>query len=121
MSRGAACGPPFGMGWDVESSCGPGMWFPLCFGSSLGLGCVTGQSRVNIVHMYEYCQGVRVTPYGRAVRESPYGGPARRRVRLQEGWFPASAGMTDKGAGMGGGDALPWLPLGMDSGSRRPE
>ena len=29
--------------------------------------------------------------------------------------------MTDKGAGMGGGDALPWLPLGMDSGSRRPE
>ena len=37
------------------------MVFPLCFGSSLGLGCVTGQSGVNIVHMYKYGQGVRVT------------------------------------------------------------
>ena len=36
MSRGAACGPPFGMGWDVESSCGPGLGFPLGCGSSLG-------------------------------------------------------------------------------------
>ena len=27
-----------GMGLGVESSCGPELWFPLCFGSSLGLG-----------------------------------------------------------------------------------
>ena len=38
-----------GMGLDVESS-GAGDGFPLGCGSSLGLGCVTGQSRVNIVH-----------------------------------------------------------------------
>ena len=36
MSRGAACGPPFGMGLDVESSGGPGIGFPLCLGSSFG-------------------------------------------------------------------------------------
>ena len=57
MSRGAACGPPFGMGWDVESSCGPGMGFPLGCGSSLGLGCVTGLSGVNIVHVYNMVKG----------------------------------------------------------------
>ena len=35
---------------------------------------------------------------------SPWGGvPARRGVRLQEGWLPASAGMTDgEGEGVGG-------------------
>ena len=37
------------------------MWFPLGCGSSLALGCVTGQSWVNIVHVYKYGQGVRVT------------------------------------------------------------
>ena len=39
MSRGAACGPSFGMGLDVESSRGPGMGFPLGFGTSLDLVC----------------------------------------------------------------------------------
>ena len=52
--------PLGGMGLDVESS-GPGMWFPLCCGSSLGLGWVTGQSRVNIVQVFCLGQGVRVT------------------------------------------------------------
>ena len=41
MSRGAACGPPFGMGWDVESSgAGDGLppvfWFLLGFRVSDG-------------------------------------------------------------------------------------
>ena len=63
MSRGAACGPPFGMGWDVESSCGPGMVFPLGCGSSLALGCVTGQSEGRIVQAFTFGQGGGVTFY----------------------------------------------------------
>ena len=50
-----------GMGWDVESSVGRGWASPWVVGSSLGLGWVTGQSWVNIVHVYKYGQGVRVT------------------------------------------------------------
>ena len=37
-----ASGSVLGMGWDVESSCGPGMVFPLGCGSSLGLGVSDG-------------------------------------------------------------------------------
>ena len=61
MSRGAACGPPFGMSWDVESSCGPGLGFPLGCGSSLGLGCMTGQSWGIIVQAFQLGQGGDVT------------------------------------------------------------
>ena len=49
----------FGMGWDVESS-GAGDVVPPVFGSSLGLGCVTGQSWGIIVHTFQLRQGVRV-------------------------------------------------------------
>ena len=50
------------LGWaETLSPRGPGLVFPLGFGSSLGLGCVTGLSRVNIVHVYKSGQGVRVT------------------------------------------------------------
>ena len=80
------------------------MWFPLGFGTSLGLGCMTGLSGVNIVHVFCFGQGVRVTFYARGgSRTAPTGkgGPARRGLRLQEGWLPASAGMTD-GEGVGG-------------------
>ena len=41
MSRGAACGPPFGMGWDVESS-GAGDGFPPVLWFLLGLGVSDG-------------------------------------------------------------------------------
>ena len=51
MSRERRVGRSSGMGLDVESS-GLGMVFPLGFGSSLGLGCVTGQSRVIIVQVF---------------------------------------------------------------------
>ena len=96
---------------------GPGLGFPLGCGSSLGLGWVMGQSGVNIVHMYGLSQGVRVTFGGRghpthSVLETlrlrsgrtefpaPWGWiPARWGMRLQEGWVPASAGMTDGGGG----------------------
>ena len=51
------------LGWaGTLSPRGPGMGFPLCCGSSLALGCVTGQSGVIIGHMYEYrVKGVDVT------------------------------------------------------------
>ena len=58
MSRGTACGPPFGMGLDVESS-GAG-WVSLVFGSSLRWLRVVVGSRpgYNIEHMYFYVKGV---------------------------------------------------------------
>ena len=128
MSRGAACGPPFGMGLDVESSGAgdelpPGLWF------LLGFRCVTGQSGVNIVHMFCFGQGVRVTfccrwldaakadgefsqRLGRFANR-PYGGGESRLgggVRLQEGWIPASAGKTDGGWRCGAVPARPFDP-----------
>ena len=61
------------LGWaGTLSPRGPGMGFPLCLGSSLGLGCMTGQSRVNIVHVFCLGQGVRVTFGGRGHRPIPF-------------------------------------------------
>ena len=48
------------------------MGFPLGFGSSLGLGCVTGQSGGRIVHMYASRQGVRVTRLSEPTAPSPF-------------------------------------------------
>ena len=70
MSRGAACGPPFGMGWDVESS-GAGDGFPPGLWFLLGLGVVTGLSGVNIVHVCACRQGVVVTRLGESSTPSP--------------------------------------------------
>ena len=53
------------LGWaGTLSPRGPGMVFPLCCGSSLGLGWVTGQSGVIIVQVFTFGQGVGVT-FGR--------------------------------------------------------
>ena len=60
MSRGAACGPPFGMGWDVESSGGP-VVFPGCWVLLWGIGVVTGLSGVNIARVFALGLGVGVT------------------------------------------------------------
>ena len=86
----------------------------------LGLGCVTGQSGLNIVHMFCLGQGGGVTfcwtwldaaeADGEFSRRSgqfanrPYGGGGSRLgggVRLREGWVPASAGMTGRVGGWG--------------------
>ena len=50
------------LGWaGTLSPRGPGMGFPLCLGSSLGLGWVTGQSWGRIVQAFQFGQGVDVT------------------------------------------------------------
>ena len=128
MSRGAARGPPFGMGLDVESS-RPGLWFPLGFGSSFGFRVSDGPVGVNIVQVFCFGQGVRVIFGGHGLMQqrrmvSFRGGQGGSRtattgegspgsaggVRLQEGWIPASAGKTDGGWQCGAAPARPFDP-----------
>ena len=73
MSLGAACGPSFGMGWDVESS-GAGDGFPPGFWFLLGFRVGDGPVVVNIVHVFCFGQGVRVTQRARGgSRTAPTG------------------------------------------------
>ena len=101
MSRGAACGPPFGMGWDVESS-GAGDGFPPVFRFLLGFRWVTGQSRARIVQAFTFGQGVRVTFVGRGHRPIPFLRPfdfAQGERNSPPGvWVPAYTGKTEEGA-----------------------
>ena len=82
------------------------MGFPLGCGSSLALGCVTGQSRVNIVHVFCFGQGVRVTFGGGWVGRKGAGHPLPLdpstvlRVSgptLGDGFRLSGAGMTGGG------------------------
>ena len=125
MSRRAACGPPFGMGLDVESSGAgaglpPGLWyllgFRVCDGPVEGKysTCVPIASRGSC-HIWgtwldaEEADGEFSRRSGRFVNRLYGGGDGFRLgrsrlgggVRLQEGWIPASAGKTD-GGGVGG-------------------
>ena len=70
LAVGRRVGRP--LGWaGTLSPRGPGMVFPLGCSSSLALGCVTGQSWVNIVQMFCFDQGVRVT-FGREHHPIPF-------------------------------------------------
>ena len=54
------------------------MGFPLGYGSSFRwLGCVTGLSGVNIVHLYVYCKGVGVTRLGESLTLGRFTGGGR--------------------------------------------
>ena len=122
MSRGAACGPPFGMGWDVESSYGPGLGFPLGFGSSFGFRvsdwpiegeystCVQLGSRGSC-HFRGGATGQQVRPpparpFDGAQDERPLPGqprgfaPTCRSPAPRDGFRLSAAGMTgEKGVG----------------------
>ena len=82
------------------------MGFPLGCGSSLALGCVAGQSRVNIVHVFCFGQGVRVTLGGHGLMRqrrmvSFRGGQGGSRTAPTGGGESGSAG----GAPSGGMDS----------------
>ena len=112
MSRGAACGPPFGMGWDVESSGAgdglpPGLWFLL--GLGVCDGSVEGEySTCVLLWSRGWCH-IGGTWLDAAEADGEFsrrsgrfaipplqgeGSPGSAGVRLQEGWIPASAGKT---------------------------
>ena len=105
MSRGAACGPPFGMGLDVESS-GAGDGVPPVFRFLLGFRCVTGQSRARIVQEFTFGQGVGVTFYVQCgSRTAPTGkGVPARRGGAPSGGMGSCLRRNDGGVGGGWGD-----------------
>ena len=118
MSRGAAHGPVIGMGLDVESS-GPGMGFPLGFGSSFGFRvsgwpvegeystCVQVWSRGSCHFWGAGAMQQRRMVSFRGGQGGSRTAPTRRGARLQEGWVPASAGMTAGGGGPGSAGSAP--------------
>ena len=102
MSRGAACGPSFGMGWDVESSGAgdglpPGLWFLLGF--RVGDGPVEGEYSTS-VHVWSrgWCHFQRAYDHDRV-------GSAGGAPPLDPSTVLRVSGRT---------------LTGMDSGSRRP-
>ena len=133
LSRGAACGPPFGMGWDVESS-GAGDGLPLGLWFLLGLGVgnwPVGGEYSTVVHMksrgschfwggrarridnagpppLDPSTGLRVSGPSQGNHE---GLPLRGRgswlgggcVFRRDGFRLSAAGMTDGGVGSGHG------------------
>ena len=120
-------GRPLGWAWTLSPRGGRGCGSPWVLVPPW-TWCVTGQSGVNIVQMFCFGQGVRVTFGGHDLMRqrrmvSFRGGqggsrtattgeesPGSAAVRLQEGWIPASAGKTDGGWQCGTAPARPFDP-----------